>query len=314
MSMVPNFTRRQLRAFLAGAELSNFTLVARTLGLTPSTVSNQIADLEETLGFALFERTTRKVSLTRQGREFLPAAQAVLRQHDRAAIAARDIRNRTGEVITIAAPMVVASMILPSLVAKYRETRPELLVRIVDTGVEWLCDRVLIGEADIAIGPDRAVPKEIVRCDLITTRWVVWCRPDHPLAGRDEALCWQDLDNEPLYAAGRDHEQSVAPILGKTPSAEIFATAEVVDNLTTAFGIAGAGMGISLAPDYVAPLAHAFGLVSRRLHEPEIVRRLSVYSLANRSETEAHTAFRDWLAAQLSSLAASCTIDRGLDI
>ena len=59
--MTPRFTPRQLDAFVAVAELTNFSLAARRLNLTPSAVSNLISVLELTLGFVLFERTTRRV-------------------------------------------------------------------------------------------------------------------------------------------------------------------------------------------------------------------------------------------------------------
>ncbi len=94
MKSAPHFTMRQLSAFVTAAELGNFTQVARRLNLTASAISNQIAELEGLLGFQLFERTTRKVALTPEGREFLPAALAIRRQLEAAANIASDIRNR----------------------------------------------------------------------------------------------------------------------------------------------------------------------------------------------------------------------------
>jgi DNA-binding transcriptional LysR family regulator len=62
------FTSRQLLAFHLVAEHRNFTRVAEALFLTPSGLSVLVGELERQLGFRLFDRTTRQVVLTAQGR------------------------------------------------------------------------------------------------------------------------------------------------------------------------------------------------------------------------------------------------------
>lgn len=101
---VPRFTTRQLSAFIAAAQLGNFTLAAGRLNLTPSAVSNLISELEQGIGFTLFERTTRKIALTSDGRKFLPAALGAQRQFTIAAVAATDIASRTVDAVRVAAP------------------------------------------------------------------------------------------------------------------------------------------------------------------------------------------------------------------
>lgn len=67
-----------LRCFVAGARLLHFGQAARTVALTPAAFGQRIRQLEDMLGFALFKRTTRSVSLTEAGLRFLPAAQGAL--------------------------------------------------------------------------------------------------------------------------------------------------------------------------------------------------------------------------------------------
>lgn len=69
-----------LRCFLAAAELLNFSRAARTVALTPSAFGQRIRQLEEALGVALFERTTRSVVLTAEGESLLPRAREAIRQ------------------------------------------------------------------------------------------------------------------------------------------------------------------------------------------------------------------------------------------
>lgn len=282
----PYFTPRQITAFLCAAEIGNFTVAAHRLNLSSSAVSNLIAELEGGLGFALFDRTTRKVVLTSAGRQFLPAAIAFQRQVGRVEAAAVDIRDHATDVVRVAAPMAIAALLLPPLIAQYRAEQPRTVVRIVDTGVEWLGDRVATGEADLALGPDRAMPTDVVRTTLFATEWVVWIHPDHPLAARPE-LCWADLAAENVYAAGRDHEHSVLPQLTPEPDAVELTNLHVVENVSTALGLAAAGVGLTFSPDYVLPLALALGLSMRRLTSPVITRQLCIYESGRASSLSA---------------------------
>ena len=295
----PRFTPRQLDAFIAAAELSNFTAAAHRLNLTPSAVSNLITELEAGLGFALFERTTRKVLLTRDGRDFLPAAILVQRQLSSAAQTAKDVRNRASDVVNVAAPNSVGAVILPPLIAAHRAENPRVRVRILDTGVEWLADRVATGEADIALGPDRVVSGDVHREALYPSPWVVWCSPQHPLAAQDE-LAWSDLIGHDFYAVGQDHEHSVYPRLLDHPTAAAVAPVQVLENVSTAFGIVTAGLGITCTPAYTEGLARTFGLVMRPLTEPTIIRQMSLYTPVRRDLSQAAQRFVSALREELS--------------
>jgi DNA-binding transcriptional LysR family regulator len=295
----PRFTPRQLEAYVAAAEIGGFTQAAHRLHLTPSAVSNLIGELEAALGFALFERSTRKVALTSAGRDFLPSAMAVLRQIRLAEAAAGDVRDRSTDVVRAAAPMVVAAAVLPPLIAAFRETRPRITVRILDTGVEWLGDRVAMGEADLALGPDRAVGEAVSAEPLFPTPWVLWCSPAHPLASK-KVLAWRDLEGVEVCAAGHDHEHSVAPMLAELPEAERLTPTVLVDNLSTALGLAAANLVVTLSPDYAAVMARPLGLVMRRVVEPEVIRSMTLYTPTRRAPSPAAQAFAAFLRTQLT--------------
>lgn len=280
MSAAPHFTMRQISAFVTAAELGNFTQVGRRLNLTASAISVQIAELEALLGFQLFERTTRKIALTQEGREFLPAALAIQRQFDAAGNMASDIRNRAVGVVRVAAPLTVAAEILPRIIAQFIESRPTAHIRIIDTGVEWLSDRVANGEADLALGPDRLASPNVMVETLYPSAWVAWCAPHHPMAMHDR-LAWSEALQWPMIAAGRDHEHSVLPRLPQEIAASI-KSAQIVDNVTTALGLAAAGIGFTCSPAYLAELARRMGLVQCELTNPTIMRAMTLYTPRDR--------------------------------
>lgn len=290
---------RQLEAFVTVADQHSFSGAGDRLGLTAQAVSQLVAELETTLGFRLFDRTTRRVSLSAAGRDYLASAQTVLRHAQAAEKAADDVRNRAAGLVRVGAPLVLASTALPEAMREYARDRPKVIVRIRDIPVDRLVESVSAGDVDIAIGPDRATGTEVAAQPLFESPWVLWCSPTHPLAKR-RRIQWADLREHPLVAAGRDHELSVEQMRLSTPEALRVSPVDVVDNISTALGIAAQGMAATLAPAYVGVLANGFGLVMRRVVGPETVRKICLYRPMNRALSPAAERFAehlsDWLA------------------
>jgi DNA-binding transcriptional LysR family regulator len=295
---LPHFSSRQLDTFAAVAELRSFTAAAKRVSLTASAVSQMIAELETAVGFRLFDRSTRKVTLSSAGKEFLASAHTALRHMRLAEAAAADIRNRAAGVVRVAAPMVIASVILPEAISTYQQRQPNVVVRIHDVAVEQLIDSVTSGDVDLAIGPDRAVGSEVTRVALFSSPWVLWCASSHPLA-KHRRLRWSDLKDQPLVAAGRDHELSVAKMQLSLSDEERITPVEVVGNISTALGIARSGLAATLAPAYVQALAKPLGLIQRRVIDPETIRHVCLYQPTQRVASPTAEGFAehiiDWL-------------------
>ncbi|AXF10795.1 LysR family transcriptional regulator [Paraburkholderia sp. GV068] len=287
-------TIRQYEAFLAIVDLHSIGAAAERLGLTSSAVSQLLAELEAELGFRLFDRTTRRVNLSSAGQDFLASAESVLRHVRAAAQSADDIRNRAAGIVRIGAPLVLASTALPAAIADYARDKPKVVVRICDTVVEQLVERVESADVDLAIGPDRPSGARVRRDAAFASPWVMWCSPSHPLSAR-RRVQWQQLRDVPIVATGRDHERAVDQMLADLPVEARIVPADVVDNVTTAFGIASRGLAVTLAPAYVAPLARTFGLVMKRIVEPETIREVCLYRSTERALSPPAAGFADFL-------------------
>ena len=293
------------------SELHNFTSAADRMGLSAQAVSQLVAELESILEFRLFDRTTRRVTLSSAGRDFLPSAKVLLRHVRAAESTADDVRHRATGVVRIGAPLVLASSAIPEAIKAFQESRPRVVVRVRDIPVENLIDSVVAGDVDIAVGPDRPVSSEVASQVLFDSAWVLWCAEQHPLAGRSEVR-WKDLVDQALVAAGHDHEQSVGQMRLSVPEESRVTPVDVVDNITTAMGIAAQGKVATLAPAYVAVLARRFGLVMRRVLEPEAVRKVCLYKPLSRTISPAAEGFADhietWLPGWADRIAADPTV------
>lgn len=291
-------TLRQVEVFAQVAELRSFSAAASRLGLTVQAVSQLVAELESTVGFRLLERTTRRVEISSAGRDFLPSAQIILRNVQAAEAAADDVRHRASGLVRVGAPMVVAANMLPGLIQRYTALRPKVVIRLRDVAVEHLVDAVASGDVDMAVGPDRVTGDAAAATPLFDSPWVLWCSSTHALARRTRVR-WADLRQVQLVAAGRDHERSVERMRVGTPDEERVTPVDVVDHISTAFGIAAHGLAATLAPAYVGVMARSFGLKMLRVVEPETVRKVCLYRPTSRSLSPAAAGFAEFIVKGL---------------
>ncbi|CZF77340.1 HTH-type transcriptional regulator DmlR [Grimontia celer] len=119
-----------LRLFVMAADMLNISAAGRQLGLAPAVAGARLSKLENQVGADLLHRSTRKVSLSLEGAEFLPFAREILAQED-AALAA--LGHGSGEVkgtLRFAASSTFAQMyimpILPAFLERYPEVNLEL--------------------------------------------------------------------------------------------------------------------------------------------------------------------------------------------
>ena len=128
----------ELRQFLQVARSGNFSLAARQLEQTTAAVSAGVKRLEHSLGVRLFERSTRSVRLTEEGRAFLEGCQKALNELDVAVDrATRSLESPSGHVV-ISAPTDLAKTLLNDWLINFQSDFPEitLSVSLADTLVD----------------------------------------------------------------------------------------------------------------------------------------------------------------------------------
>ncbi|SNT19885.1 LysR family transcriptional regulator [Tropicimonas sediminicola] len=124
-----------LRLFVLAAEKLNIGAAGRDLGLAPAVASARLARLEKSVGADLLHRSTRRVSLSQDGAEFLPFAREILAQEAaaRAALGQRGVAA-TG-TLRFAAPSSFAQLYIMPLVTEFLEAQPGITLdmRLSDT-------------------------------------------------------------------------------------------------------------------------------------------------------------------------------------
>ncbi|MFO1361688.1 MAG: LysR substrate-binding domain-containing protein [Burkholderiales bacterium] len=277
-----NLTLRQLRAFSAVASLGGFTAAARQLHLTQSALSALVKDLETALGVRLLDRSTREVALTRAGREFLPLAERVLQDIRDAATHVTDLAHGTRGIVRVAALELTSCALLPPIIAAFRKEAPGLEVRLTDAVLEQMLAKVRSGEVDIGIGPEPAPDPELARMPLLRAPFLLVCARTHPLARR-RRVKWADLRGERFITMIRNFRAAVMNEPHGWPRELEIAPAAEVALITTALGMAAAGLGVTACPTYAAPLVRGFDLAMRPLGEPVVTAELHVFTRRGRT-------------------------------
>ena len=112
------------------AELNGFAAAARELGVTRTIATRYVSELEDELGAQLLVRTTRKVSTTVAGRLYLERMQTLLADLDRADELINQQHATLSGELCLSAPVSFGQRFLPRVLAGFRESYPEVLLKI----------------------------------------------------------------------------------------------------------------------------------------------------------------------------------------
>lgn len=251
-----NLSLRQLRAFLAVAQEASMTRAAAKLHLTPSALSMLVRSMEDDLGVRLFERTTRRLTLTDEGQQFLPVVQQVFAQLETGIATLHERQQVKASLLRVAASPLLASALFPKVIASFRAQHPQVKVVLMDVPVESLPDLVRQGEVDLAICTALQELHDLVATPLYVDKLMLVCHPSHPLAQLRE-VAWQNLLDEPLILLrhGSGLRTLVEQAFGKWNKR--LKPAYEVSQVATALGLVAEGEGVSVLPSYAITRAQA---------------------------------------------------------
>lgn len=198
-----------LRLFVMAAELLNISAAGRALGIAPAVASARLAKLEQELGVELLRRTTRKVSLSLDGSDFLPYAREILAQSDAARAILGGTKAGPKGILRFAAPSSFAQRHIMPLLPKFHETYPELTLdlRLSDTRFD-----AIEGSFDLALRSAPLTDSSLRGRKLADDTRVLCTAPSYvethgmPKTPAElqnhHFIAWSDLEPRPLIGPG----------------------------------------------------------------------------------------------------------------
>ena len=240
---------KPVRVFLEVAAQKSFAAAARNLRLNPASVTRIVAGFEASLGQQLFVRTTRQVSLTSAGALVAARYRPLVEEFDRVTheIAHAALHDRGS--LRVNAPMSMGVRLLPPLIAAFRTAYPEIRLdlRLTDMLVDILedsCDlaiRVSLPPTDKSTIWRKLceIPRRAVAAPGFFARIPV---PDDPVALRPEHCLSYSADGAPETWTFRK---------GATQRSVKAGSGLVSNNGDLLYGVAAAGGGIAVLPDFI---------------------------------------------------------------
>lgn len=281
----------QLRALTALAELGSFSLAADRLGLSQPSVSHLVKRLEDRVGLTLVVRG-RPVTLTAEGSSLADVARRAIDALDAAVHDCQSRASLASGHLTLTVGNLSAATVLPEILSAFQQRYPQLALTVIDCTVDQLKRRLQAHEAELGIGA-LAEPED---ADLATALlWEgpvdVFCRHDHPFAGRKSVDLASLQAHDCVMLNARSQPWVLLARQLETLGIRLQVAHQVL-LLSTAMGLLRAGMGYALLPRLAA--AQLPRELCRLPLRPASLRwRIAAIRLANRPLTPAARAFLD---------------------
>lgn len=248
---------KQIRYFLTVADLGGFTPAAATLFVAQPALSRQIAQLEKELGFPLFEREARGVSLTPSGTVYRDRVIAIQQQLTAAAEEGAQLASGEAGVLRLLHSSSIPATSLMPIIQHFLHSSPRARIDLDRIASELQISEIASGKADLGIIrlPVLRRDASVQFIDLPSEALWVALPETHGLASR-ETLAIADLKNEAFVSAVHRERGGLARLVTDLCLRQGFVprTARVISRKTSLLNLVAAGLGIAVIPERMKSL------------------------------------------------------------
>lgn len=184
---------RHLRYLLAVADNGGFTRAAEALHVSQPTLSQQIRQLEETLGVILFDRTSRTVKPTDAGQAYIECARRVLVELEAGKRALHDVKDLSRGTLRVAMTPTFMAYLVGPLVRDYTARYPNIHLEIFELSMADIEIGLANDSLDIAIAFDGGRNADIESIPAFTETLGVMVGRSHPLWESRAALSTEEV-------------------------------------------------------------------------------------------------------------------------
>lgn len=185
-------TIRHLKVLIAVADCGKMSLAAKTLYISQPTVSQAISEIEQYYGIRLFERLSRKLYPTPEGKRLLGYARHIVSLFEEMEL---DLQNAGQHpFLKIGATITVGACVLPGLVQKFEKECAPCKAEVYVDNTRSIEEKLMKSQLDVGIVEGTVNSQDLISQPLMEDELILVCAPDHPLAEHAAASA-QDLQN-----------------------------------------------------------------------------------------------------------------------
>jgi DNA-binding transcriptional LysR family regulator len=275
---------RHIRYFLAVAEEQNFTRAAAKLGIGQPPLSQQIRDLENEIGAALFHRVPHGAELTEAGSAFLPEARAAITAAEKAKLSAqRATRGETGRLALGFTASSAFNTAVSGTIRRFRGQWPDVSLSLTEMNSNWLMEKLMRQEIDAAfIRPGLEDPGDVYLKRLADEPMLIALPAHHPLA-KLKTVPLSALSGEPFILFPRTVGLSLYDdiVRGCRDAGFELVVTQEAPQIPSVINLVAADLGVSIVPGSLAHLK-LDGVAYRPIEGPPLVARLGLAMLKAR--------------------------------
>jgi molybdate transport repressor ModE-like protein len=288
---------RQIRYFIAVANMGQVSRAAMELNVSQSAVTTAVKHLEEIVGAPLFNRHAGGVALTYEGNIFLDHARRIMAAVDEAVRSPRRLRDDVSGTLRLAMTYTVAGYFLPPFIERFARAFPSVALQLTEAPRSAIEDGLVSGTFDLAVMLTSNIMDQegLAYETLLQSRRRLWLSSQHPLL-EQPSVSLSDVASEPYIMLTVDEASNTAQRYWNRTSYRpktIFRTSSV----EAVRSMVANGMGVTILSDMVY---RPWSLDGRRVEVISLADRIPTMDVglawaANVEQNTAVSAFREFM-------------------
>lgn len=189
---------RQLKLLVAIDDLKTLKAASDSLGVSQPAATQALKELEDALGCELFTRGNRGVQPTRFGQVLIRHARSILAMIRHAGEELSDLESGAGGRVIVGTLLASSALVLPKAIMRLRESRPNVVVKVIEGTNDILIPKLLNGDIDMVVGrlPENDYRKGTEQVHLYEEDIIIFTSPSHRLANRGYLTLKDLVDDE----------------------------------------------------------------------------------------------------------------------
>lgn len=293
-------TIEQIKYFIALNRFKSFSITAEELCISQSSLSKYIKSLESELDTTLFNRSTRNISLTESGKEFLIHAERFLSEYESIITNMKKYSTQRKNTLTIGTIPIISQYGITALINIFKNTYPDITINIIEGERDQVIDMLNKSEVDIAFLRDINLKNDLYDLyPLIEDELVIITSKKHPFSTK-KYINIEDAKNENFILLGSSSGMDKFCISqcnkhGFSPNITYR-----VNKIETILGLVEENFGITMLMSKVINVFNSNNISINLFKEP-ITNYISIVCLKDKKLSSNEILFRDFIIEYTSN-------------
>ena len=289
---------RQIRAFIAVANNSNFTKAAEEMFMTQSSISKIIKSLEEELATQLFYRSPN-IELTDSGKELYTQSIHIISLIDSIPAEIESVVELKKGEIKIGIPPIIGASFFPKIIGEFKSTYPNIDIILIEVGSKRIEE--MLEKAELDIGIVCSYPKnsaEYNMVEYVNSPLMLGLNINNPLAKKD-MIEYKDLKNENFILFQEDfslYDFIIKRCLQNNFHPNVTCNSSQRDFIVE---MVASELGVTFLPEIICSKITRPEICFKALEDPKIFLNLLMVWRKNRYLSYASRKFLKFAAAQI---------------